>query len=336
MENNSPEGSDDNDHEGPRPTRKKRQRCAKDRLFMCHFFARDNLKYWSYHGCKTGFPEVHRIKAHIYKSHLRPRFYCPRCCKIFTDSSTRDGHIRDISSDPCEAKPGIILDGITDAQEALLRKKTKRKSSATDSETEKWNEIWHVIFPGEEPPSPFFGETVTSMQNNSKELSEFCAYWPANYEEVARPIVRVRLENKALEFRTDNEVIEIVMSIFKQVFERLLLNYRSSSTLETQICEDALNNGSTNDDGPRDASLGGDSRNTLLGTAGSVPGVDLSGPFESSGTTEEWINLTQVPMENLDVGELPPFEDSMTTEEWMTMVISRVSWGQSHQKRSLE
>jgi hypothetical protein len=53
---------------------------------------------------------------------------------------------------PCERKPAILKEGISDAQWANLEKKKSAKKKKATSRIEKYWEIWDTLFPGDARP----------------------------------------------------------------------------------------------------------------------------------------------------------------------------------------
>lgn len=72
---------------------------------------------------------------------------CPRCFEHFDKPEDLKSHQR--AEAPCKLRQ-MAIESITDEQEAKLRKRAKAHST----EEEKWAEMYRIIYPGENVPSP--------------------------------------------------------------------------------------------------------------------------------------------------------------------------------------
>ncbi|EWZ31397.1 hypothetical protein FOZG_15794 [Fusarium oxysporum Fo47] len=101
--------------------------------------------------CQKGWPSVHRIKEHIYRSHKAP-IYCKRCFRIVKAEKELDAHLR---QDPaCEVvSPSREMPGIDNETKERLK---SRRGIQNISEEEKWKHMYKVLFPRtEDIPSPY-------------------------------------------------------------------------------------------------------------------------------------------------------------------------------------
>ncbi|KAI1063695.1 hypothetical protein LB506_005908 [Fusarium annulatum] len=101
--------------------------------------------------CQKGWPSVHRIKEHIYRSHKAP-IYCKRCFGIVKTEKELDAHLR---QDPaCEVvSPSREMPGIDNETKERLK---SRRGIQNFSEEEKWKHMYKVLFPKtEDIPSPY-------------------------------------------------------------------------------------------------------------------------------------------------------------------------------------
>jgi hypothetical protein len=71
-----------------------------------------------------------------------------RCWKHFNTANDLSRHT--ITGDICEVRPGFPKEGITQDVERRLMKRKGRDQS----KVKKWEEMYSIIFPGEEVPSP--------------------------------------------------------------------------------------------------------------------------------------------------------------------------------------
>ncbi|KAF5637721.1 hypothetical protein F52700_4423 [Fusarium sp. NRRL 52700] len=101
--------------------------------------------------CQKGWPTVHRIKEHIYRSHKAP-IYCKRCFEKVKTEKELDVHLR---QDPaCEVvSPSRDMPGIDNETKERLK---SRRGIQNFSEEEKWKHMYKVLFPRtEDIPSPY-------------------------------------------------------------------------------------------------------------------------------------------------------------------------------------
>ncbi|CVL08720.1 uncharacterized protein FMAN_06846 [Fusarium mangiferae] len=109
--------------------------------------------------CQKGWPSVHRIKEHIYRSHKAP-IYCKRCFGIVKTEKELDADLR---QDPaCEVvSPSREMPGIDNETKERLK---SRRGIQNFSEEEKWEHMYKVLFPKtEDIPSPYFDLQILEM-----------------------------------------------------------------------------------------------------------------------------------------------------------------------------
>jgi hypothetical protein len=96
----------------------------------------------------------------ILREHLKRKHYpvqCERCHHIFPGSN-RAASLLSLAEHlqlptPCELKPAILKEGISDAQWANLEKKKSVQKRKATSRVEKYWEIWDTLFPEEPRPT---------------------------------------------------------------------------------------------------------------------------------------------------------------------------------------
>ena len=86
-------------------------------------------------------------REHIYRRHSLKNF-CPRCFEHFDELETLKSHQR--ADLPCRVKEPVSDGIITEEQDKQLHQRAK--SHCTDED--RWDEMYRIIFPGEEVPSP--------------------------------------------------------------------------------------------------------------------------------------------------------------------------------------
>jgi hypothetical protein len=117
--------------------------------WACPFYLASPSNFKSAKACAgPGFPEISRLKEHIYRCHSRNT--CQRCHTSFDDEAKLNSHI--LQPEACsltqEVTPDPVTEGIDRAALGLLR---SRKGMPQD-ETAKWYQIWKIIFPDRQPP----------------------------------------------------------------------------------------------------------------------------------------------------------------------------------------
>ncbi len=113
--------------------------------FACPFYKHDPDRYRNRRTCPgPGWPTVHRMKEHLYRSHAQPIF-CPICYSTFKSDKEQSNHIR---LQQCQRSGPQQIEGIDRETVWILRKRT----TALRLEEDKWRDVYHVLFP--EVPTP--------------------------------------------------------------------------------------------------------------------------------------------------------------------------------------
>ncbi|CZR55765.1 uncharacterized protein PAC_05653 [Phialocephala subalpina] len=226
----SDKASDDED--GNMSRRPKRSTGPSDdagdrKRFACPFRKHDARRYstYSYRVCALSHWEtIARVKEHIYRCHRMP-VHCKRCWKQFKNQELLDSHLTVDTSSMCELKNGITPDGVTTEQERRLR--SRKKSSPNQSDEGRWREIYQVLFPNEEVPSPYFEPVHDEVPPGSPDARDL-----ANYEDYMRRelprLVRTNIEDVV---RRDMQPLEAALignlvGIIQDCQDRLFRGYR--------------------------------------------------------------------------------------------------------------
>jgi hypothetical protein len=108
--------------------------------FACPFYKHDPDRYRSRRTCPgPGWPTVHRMKEHLYRSHSQPIF-CPICYETFKSDKDQSGHVR---LQQCQRSSPQQIEGIDRETVWTLRKRT----TALRLEEDKWRDVYQVLFP---------------------------------------------------------------------------------------------------------------------------------------------------------------------------------------------
>lgn len=108
--------------------------------FACPFFKHDPNRYRHKRTCGgPGWPTVHRMKEHLYRSHAQPIF-CFRCYAMFDSDADFSAHLRGV---PCPISSPQPIEGIDRKTFESLKKRTP----ALRLEEDKWRDAYHLLFP---------------------------------------------------------------------------------------------------------------------------------------------------------------------------------------------
>jgi hypothetical protein len=146
--------------------------------YNAHYHPDANSRRGKYRTCEgPGFTDIQRLKyvksvfikgmpllienrEHMKRVHIHVQ--CQRCGAIFdgSDHATRAKKLEEHQrlEVPCQLRPEIVKEGISDTQWADLSKQSNKKSKRAScplpkNTVEKWNEIWTVLFPDVKGPS---------------------------------------------------------------------------------------------------------------------------------------------------------------------------------------
>ena len=98
---------------------------------------------------------IPKSREHLYRRHLLPKFVCDRCLESFQNADALKVHHRAQTQCLLRDEPLEGPDGVTPAQENQLRSRKRSRLGGRDTEHEKWESIYTILFPGEpEIPSP--------------------------------------------------------------------------------------------------------------------------------------------------------------------------------------
>ncbi|KAI1428621.1 hypothetical protein F5Y12DRAFT_675602 [Xylaria sp. FL1777] len=169
---NDDDDGDGDDEKPPRSGATDKKGKGKDIVrFACPYFKYDPIKYQGWPSCPgPGWPDVHRVKEHLYRKHRQDKFRCMRCSECFESKQDYVDHQR--ASIPCERRDIGLIEGFDAAQEKQL--KSRKRQSHVVSELDKWRAVFHILFeevPKENIPSPFYEyEQLTMPTRPSHEI----------------------------------------------------------------------------------------------------------------------------------------------------------------------
>ncbi|KAF4343380.1 hypothetical protein FBEOM_2678 [Fusarium beomiforme] len=147
--------------------------------FACPFYKHDPERYETSRSCcGPGWESVHRVKEHIFRSHMLPEHECQRCFLSFKTELALSRHMR--APVPCEVQSRSTQEkeGISATQLKALRVRAKKcdKADTKEVEEERWNTAYKIIFPDEgKVPSPYYDHLQKSSNNDfdAKLMADF-------------------------------------------------------------------------------------------------------------------------------------------------------------------
>ncbi|KAI1395018.1 hypothetical protein F4819DRAFT_221251 [Hypoxylon fuscum] len=100
---------------------------------------------------RRGFRNISRVKEHIRRCHISSNLKCQRCHQTFVHTADLEDHVR---QQICQFMPSNpIIEGISQATMCEIK---SRKRTCGPSETDKWYQIWNILFPNyQQPKSPY-------------------------------------------------------------------------------------------------------------------------------------------------------------------------------------
>ncbi|KAH7136248.1 hypothetical protein EDB81DRAFT_657399, partial [Dactylonectria macrodidyma] len=194
--------------------------------FLKHNEARCRHPKWSC--CWHGWPTVHRVKEHLYRRHMLPRYQCNRCYEDLGSLASFTEHQR--LPVPCQLRDLAQREGIDEDQERRLR--SKRRTKRKPTEEEKWVDVYGILFPGDELiPSPyqsllFTEESSRGLESGRTILERFEVFAQNEFPRRMRPHVG-GLVDRAVEQALTPETLT---NAFGTVLQSILRSFRESNT----------------------------------------------------------------------------------------------------------
>ncbi|KAG9233783.1 putative resistance to glucose repression protein 1 [Amylocarpus encephaloides] len=203
--------------------------------FACPFRKHDPQSYNIYTNrvcALSHWQTIARVKEHIYRCHQKAP-HCQRCWRPFKNQQRLDAHITVAASDICEVRPGTSPEGITADIERKLR--SRKKSHPNQMDEDRWKEIYKLLFPGAEVPSPYFEPVQEEGPGSpdSRELSNYENYIRRELPRLVRSNIEsvVRRETQPLEAALIGNLISIIQDCQDRVFR----SYRETQGISHQI-----------------------------------------------------------------------------------------------------
>ncbi|TVY82020.1 Resistance to glucose repression protein [Lachnellula suecica] len=238
----TPEENEDRKSRQPRRAPAPKQEAAAER-FACPFRKHDPREYNIYNNrvcALSHWESIARVKEHLYRCHqISP--HCKRCWRTFKTQLQLDIHITVAATDICELQPGNIPVGITPAMERQLR--SRKKSHRDQTDEERWKDMYKLLFPNEEIPSPYFEPVQTEgpASPDSRDLADYEDYIRRELPRLVRSNIEevVRRETQPLEAALIGSLVGIIQDCQDRVFR----SYRESQGVDQDLTPTARSPG---------------------------------------------------------------------------------------------
>ncbi|KAF4614326.1 hypothetical protein G7Y89_g15411 [Cudoniella acicularis] len=157
-------------------------------------------------------------------------FYCQRCKEFFEKQEDLESHLQRMEG--CEFVQAEPADGILIGGSVQNKIRDRKKTYPGQTEMEKWQELYKILFPMEDIPSPYFqavqDESVQSP--DSTELSNYEDYsrqqLPRYFRDALQAIVAE--EAQPIEERLKSRLVDLIQDCQERVFstyrDRLRVN----------------------------------------------------------------------------------------------------------------
>ncbi|KAI1330759.1 hypothetical protein F5Y16DRAFT_396248 [Xylariaceae sp. FL0255] len=213
-QDDTPGGGDDNgqDRGGAKRARRGESEAGK---WACPYHKHDPNRHKK-GVCRGAWPSIHRLKEHLYRKHLLPKFRCARCTLPFANNEALEAHQR--ADEPCKKSNLIPQEGIDVGMEEKLKRRKKQGSAVTDEE--RWKEIYLILFPNTDRkaiPSPYAIHSQTpTMSTEQWKRKE------AKIKRVVPQLVRQQIENRFE--KVGNEILQDISDITRGALSEFFRN----------------------------------------------------------------------------------------------------------------
>ncbi|KAL2151166.1 hypothetical protein VTH82DRAFT_6264 [Thermothelomyces myriococcoides] len=146
------DGEDDGNDGYQPPSPLSRHSSGAVKRFACPF-RKHNPAVYNIHDHEVcairSWSTISRLKEHLYRRHYKA--HCQRCKQIFSDARELAEH--EMSVVACEVLDVAPPSDISALQEKQL--KTRKHTARRQTDEEKWRDIYRLLFPDEDVPSPY-------------------------------------------------------------------------------------------------------------------------------------------------------------------------------------
>ncbi|KAK3902506.1 hypothetical protein C8A05DRAFT_44083 [Staphylotrichum tortipilum] len=166
------EDEDDDDDNYLRPPSLPKLSPTIPKRFACPYRKHDPHTYnmQDHEVCTVrSWSTISRLKEHLYRRHYK--VHCQRCKKIFRNERELDDH--EMSIIGCQVLSRHSPCDMTTYQHKQLRMKKHTARRQTDED--KWNDIYRLLFPHEQVPSPYpeAADDMTHVSSESQASFDF-------------------------------------------------------------------------------------------------------------------------------------------------------------------
>lgn len=228
------EGEDDGDEGDDNRSRKDRNKKAKminddTRLrFACPYYKHDPQRFKDHRTCLgPGWPDVHRVKEHLRRSHCLPPHQCNRCFEYFDEEDELKKHQREPKPCPVQDPATIrrdLADGYDTEQGKQLQKRIKKIPE------EKWKDWYCILFEvdptSSDIPSPYHDITYQNGGPSASQASTIQEYRDFYMSRVT-PVIRYHVEQEvdkvilAIEDNIKSNVIDVIRDLPRRIMESI-------------------------------------------------------------------------------------------------------------------
>ncbi|KAH8742297.1 hypothetical protein BGZ57DRAFT_741393, partial [Hyaloscypha finlandica] len=189
--------------------------------FACPFRKHDPRKYslleWPRCSEKPQ-KSIARLKAHLYQYHLIE--HCIRCKSVFTSAELLRTHTM---GPRCEINAEEQVFGMTVDMQKQIR--CRKKPNPGQTEHEKWEQIYRILFPGEDVPDPYFEPVLDHdagrpQSPDSVNISQYEAYLRRILPQYVRNALEeaVNSEIQPIEAQIQRRMMEIIQDAQNRAF----------------------------------------------------------------------------------------------------------------------
>ena len=224
MRESSKDTKDEDDGDGRRQAKRSCRKTTKDvfsrPLLACPYFKIDPIRYSErnlqeqcYRGCATRLlRNIPRLKQHLYRAHLRPKYYCSRCYAIFEMQALVDIHSRQNPS--CVIVEPQFEEKMDNDQMNAIKRRNRRLDA-----TAEWYNIFKILFPNAVlPASPYADRGTNEIVQN------FMSYFQEEAPPILSDLVRSALNGRVF---LDEQSQEILDEAFEQAVSQLVLRFEA-------------------------------------------------------------------------------------------------------------
>ncbi|OJD38895.1 uncharacterized protein BKCO1_300093 [Diplodia corticola] len=174
-----------------------------------------------------GYPNVARLKGHLYRTHMRP-LLCLRCYETFRSETELGAHQN--APERCAQVSNVPdIEGITPEQEKQL--KSKKRINGDDSEERRWESIYRILFPDEtDSPSPYCDldpqVQYSGMSPGSANLMAYERFSRANLREIVQQRLESQIEREQI--IVEERLRSMIFDIMRMAQDDMFDHWRSS------------------------------------------------------------------------------------------------------------